>query len=223
MILLGRLLGSDLHALELVHPRCVDTGHNPEEDARACIDLVKAEIKNRLRFGGEFWTGHEPILARTARSHSRNRGLNEGAVIVDSYSPSAWHGTSSTAPAMTVACANSAEVLDGLLGAPSCHELIFGRLMELADALGYVTMSKAGADSLPGAENAEEKNRTGAAETKTENADCNDNIPFAAVTNLNANPTALHLALPQCTALLLFSGHSDLRSMSTHAVRPVEP
>jgi DNA polymerase III epsilon subunit-like protein len=79
-ILLGHSLESDLHALQLAHPRCIDTallfhhsrgrplkpglawltrkwlgrtiqdrgpgGHNPEEDARACIDLLKAKIKN---------------------------------------------------------------------------------------------------------------------------------------------------------------------------------
>jgi len=80
MILLGYSLESDLYALQLAHPRCIDIallfhhprgrplkpglawltrkwlgriiqdrgpgGHNPEEDARACIDLLKAKIKN---------------------------------------------------------------------------------------------------------------------------------------------------------------------------------
>ena len=66
-------------------------GHNPEEDARACIDLLKAKIKKGafktsffvpvdaiLRFLGpgyvEFRADFEPILARIARSHSCNRG-----------------------------------------------------------------------------------------------------------------------------------------------------
>ena len=79
-ILLGHSLESDLRALQLSHPHCIDTalifhhprgrplkpglawltrkwlgrtiqdrgpgGHDPEEDARACIDLLKAKIKN---------------------------------------------------------------------------------------------------------------------------------------------------------------------------------
>jgi RNA exonuclease 1 len=79
-ILLGQSLESDLHVLQLAHPRCINTallfhhlrgrplkpglawltrkwlgrtiqdrgpgGHNPGEDARACIDLLKAKIKN---------------------------------------------------------------------------------------------------------------------------------------------------------------------------------
>ena len=68
--------------------------HNPEEDALACIDLLKAKINNGVFttelfvavttltfFAGFSWvrrilSGFEPVLARTARSHSRNRGPN---------------------------------------------------------------------------------------------------------------------------------------------------
>ncbi len=79
-ILLGHSLESDLRALQLSHPLCIDTaltfhhprgrplkpglawlarkwlnrtiqdrgpgGHDPEEDARACVDLLKAKIRN---------------------------------------------------------------------------------------------------------------------------------------------------------------------------------
>ncbi|KAH9055868.1 hypothetical protein EDB83DRAFT_2521205 [Lactarius deliciosus] len=96
-------------------------GHNPEDDSCACIYLLKAEIKNRPRFGG-FWADYEPIMARIAQS----RVKWARTVIVYPGSPGAWDGTSATAPAMTVACANNAEVLDRVLGTPSRHELIFG-------------------------------------------------------------------------------------------------
>ena len=64
-------------------------------------------------------------------------------------------------------------------------------------------------------------------ETETENTeappeDKSNNALFAAVTNLNAYLTTLHAALPPHTALLLFSGHSDPRSMSTLAARRAE-
>jgi RNA exonuclease 1 len=79
-ILLGHSLESDLKALKICHPRCIDTavifhhprgrplkpglawltkkwcnreiqnrgegGHDPEEDARACIDLLKKKVDN---------------------------------------------------------------------------------------------------------------------------------------------------------------------------------
>ena len=55
--------------------------------------------------------------------------------IIDQGNPGAWHGTSATAPATTVACTSDAEVLDGLMGALDSHEFIFWRLTGLADAL----------------------------------------------------------------------------------------
>lgn len=47
----------------------------------------------------------------------------------------------------------------------------------------------------------------------------NNNVLFSAATNLNAQLTTLHAALPPQTAFLLFSGHSDPRSMSALAAR----
>jgi RNA exonuclease 1 len=47
----------------------------------------------------------------------------------------------------------------------------------------------------------------------------NDNVLFSAVSDLNAQLTKLHAALPQRTAFLLFSGHSDPRAMSVLAAR----
>jgi len=46
-----------------------------------------------------------------------------------------------------------------------------------------------------------------------------NNTLFSAVSNLDAQLTALHAALPPRTAFLLFSGHSDPRSMSVPAAR----
>ena len=47
----------------------------------------------------------------------------------------------------------------------------------------------------------------------------NDNVLFSAISGLNAQLTKLHAALPQRTAFLLFSGHSDPRGMSVLAAR----
>ena len=88
-------------------------------------------------------------------------------------------------------------------------------------------------DNLAVADNAEKQNLTGGPVTKTEAEtesaeippppeDKSSNALFAAVTNLNAYLTTLHAALPPHTALLLFSGHSDPRSMSTLAARRAE-
>ncbi|KAI9445645.1 hypothetical protein BJY52DRAFT_1206691 [Lactarius psammicola] len=208
-ILLGHSLESDLHALQLAHSRRINTPGRI--------------IQDRGPGYWEFRTDYEPILVRIARSRSRKSGSNGAptrTAIVDHGNPGAWHGTSATVPATTVACANDAEVLGRLLGALDSHGFVFGRITPKADA-----------DGLSGAEKARDQNLTGTAETKTENAetqplpsppDGNSNTLFAAVTNLDAHLTALHAALPPRTALLLYLGHSDPRSMSTLAARRAE-
>jgi RNA exonuclease 1 len=47
----------------------------------------------------------------------------------------------------------------------------------------------------------------------------NNNALFEALSNLNAQLTTLHAALPPRTAFLLISGHSDPRNMSALAAR----
>jgi hypothetical protein len=152
-----------------------------------------------------------------------------------------WHGTSATAPAMAVSSTNGVEVLGGPIGALGTHEFIDG----LADALGCAWLlltltlpltyhhrdhAQDGQrrDNVVVAEKTENQNSAGLApETKIENPevpppppnDSNSNALFTAVTNLNDHLTTLHAALPPRTALLLFSGHSDPRSMSALAAR----
>jgi RNA exonuclease 1 len=93
-----------------------------------------------------------------------------------------------------------------------------------ADSSSGVT-PKAGADGL-GTENPE---NTSSAAEKVKQCDtphaspAPDHSPlFTAVTNLNAYLTTLHAALPARTAFILFSGHSDPRTMSTIAARRAE-
>ena len=51
-------------------------------------------------------------------------------------SPDAWHDTSASVLATTIACKNNAEVPDGVLGALDTHEFVYARLMGLGDARG---------------------------------------------------------------------------------------
>ena len=177
------------------------------------------------------------MLARVACSDSRNRGSNSShtrMVIVDHGNPGAWYGTSATEPATTVACASDAEVLAGLIGVLDSHELIFGRLMGLADAIGcrsshlltltlLLSLPSTGithkADNLVVAGKAENQNLAGdAAESKTETSAVQmpppdtsiSNALFTDVTNLNEHLKTIHAALPPRTAHL-FSGYNDPR------------
>jgi hypothetical protein len=95
--------------------------------------------------------------------------------------------------------------------------------------------SKAGAHGGIGPENpetsrnnavsTENTNHAGAADTPpmpptAASPDQNqNNVLLSAVSNLNAQLTVLHAALPPRVAFLLFSGHSDPRDMSVVAAR----
>ena len=162
-VLAGHSLESDLKALKICHPRCIDTaviyhhprgrplkpglawltkkwcgreiqnrgegGHDPEEDARACLDLVRKKVENGPGFG-EFKTDQESIFERMSRS-TRNGGVR--SAVVDHGTPASWHGSKATA---TVACKTDDEVLNGLVEVIPANNFVFGRFTELADASG---------------------------------------------------------------------------------------
>ncbi|PCH42778.1 hypothetical protein WOLCODRAFT_138067 [Wolfiporia cocos MD-104 SS10] len=221
-ILLGHSLESDLKALKICHPQCIDTallyhhprgrplkpglawltrrwcgreiqnrgegGHDPEEDARACMELLAKKVENGPGFG-EFKVDMESIFERMGRAKA---GMT--TAIADHGNPAAWHGSKATT---TVACKTDAEVLDGMLGAIPSHDFVFGRFTALADALGWIT-NKASGDSVPD---------TPAVEPAP--ADMS-----ALLATLDTQLKQLYAALPRRTALVIFTGHSDPRKMA---------
>ncbi|KIJ42385.1 hypothetical protein M422DRAFT_31336 [Sphaerobolus stellatus SS14] len=219
-ILLGHSLEQDLKSLKLAHPRCIDTailyhhprgrplkpglawltkkwcsrdiqargegGHDPEEDARACIELLKKKMANGPGYG-EFKTDQESLLERLSRSTSRfANGIP--TAVVDYGNPSTWHGAKAT---IAIACKSDEDVVNGMLEAiPQC-QFIFGRFLELSNALEWTTPKN---DSPP--------------------------VPLpVACSALNGRLAKLFAALPPRTALIIFSGHSDPRSMASLAQR----
>lgn len=116
-------------------------GHDPEEDARACIDLLKLKVKNGPGFG-EFAVDMESILERMARRSAGNGGVNIGGGIgggiirtgvVDYGTPSSWMGAKATS---TVACNCDDDVAKGIAELITTHQFVFGRMMGLSGALG---------------------------------------------------------------------------------------
>ncbi|KAI9461936.1 hypothetical protein BJY52DRAFT_1222140 [Lactarius psammicola] len=128
---------------------------------------------------GDFRADYGLIPACTARSHSRTCGPNGTRMhmtTVNHGNPSTWR-----------------EVLDWPLRSLDGHEVVFGRGLLVHWGVG--TTPKAGADSLAGAENAEDQGLTGTEETKTGNTKApsprgNGNTLFTAATNLNAHLAA---------------------------------
>ncbi|KAI0766795.1 hypothetical protein BC629DRAFT_1292810 [Irpex lacteus] len=173
-------------------------GHDPEEDARACVDLLKKKVTNGPGYG-EFKVDFESIFERMARA--RNGAVS--SAVVDHGNPASWHGSKANT---TVACTSDEEVLEGLLGAIPSHTFTFGRFTALADALGWITNRSSGevaADgtlALPPVQPSEE--------------DVQLVLP-----TLDTQLKKLYEALPPRTALIIFTGHSDPRKMAALNLR----
>ncbi|KAF8971279.1 hypothetical protein BDZ97DRAFT_1914265 [Flammula alnicola] len=232
-ILLGHSLESDLKALKICHPRCIDTallyhhprgrplkpglawltkkwcgreiqtrgegGHDPEEDARACLDLLKKKLENGPGYG-EFKIDYESIFERMARSNGRHGRMTGGVktAVVDHGSPSVMHGAKANT---AIGCKSDDEILENLLNVIPSHQFAFGRFMALANMLGWVT-PKASADQPPAAP----------ATTVEPPPSLVDLAPI--LSNLDKHLKTLHASLPPRTALVIFTGHSDPRKMS---------
>ena len=104
-------------------------GHDPEEDARACLELLKKKVENGPGYG-EFKTDQESIFERIARS-TRSGGVK--TAVVDHGTPGNWHGAKATA---SVACKTDEDVVGGVIEMLPNNQFIFGRLLELSDACG---------------------------------------------------------------------------------------
>ncbi|KAI0365854.1 hypothetical protein BV20DRAFT_982324 [Pilatotrama ljubarskyi] len=226
-VLLGHSLESDLNALKICHPRCIDTaiifhhprgrplkpglawltkkwcgreiqnrgegGHDPEEDARACLDLLKKKVENGPGFG-EFKVDMESIFERMSRA----RGGTVRSAVVDHGNPAAWHGQKATT---CVACKSDDEVLEGLSNSIETHQFLFGRFTALADARGWITSKATGDPPLEPAP-PPPASELSPAELR----------PI--LSKLDAQLRELYAALPARTALVIFTGHSDPRRMA---------
>ncbi|KIJ60064.1 hypothetical protein HYDPIDRAFT_99502 [Hydnomerulius pinastri MD-312] len=227
-ILVGHSLESDLKALRICHPLCIDTaltyhhprgrplkpglawltnkwchraiqtrgegGHDPEEDARACVDLLKLKVQNGAGFG-EFKTDYESIFERMSRASGRGGPGSVRGAVVDHGNPAVMHGAKATT---TIGCTSDQEVLDGLLQVIPAHEFAFGRFTGLADVMGWVTPKATG----------------DAPAVVVPPSDPSPEAVAAAQAKLNEQLIALYTSLPPRTALVIFTGHSDPRRMA---------
>ncbi|TFL03120.1 ribonuclease H-like domain-containing protein [Pterulicium gracile] len=232
-ILLGHSLESDLKALKICHPFCIDTaliynhprgrplkpglawltkkwcgreiqnrgegGHDPEEDARACLDLMKKKLENGPGFG-EFKTDYESIFERMKRSTKRSGPGQIRSAVVDHGNPSVMHGAKATT---SVGCQSDEDVLKGVQEALGSHHFVFGRFTALATELGWIS---------PKSDLNQASTALPPPPPSTESPD-----PASlqvVLDTLNAQLETLYSSLPPRTALLIFTGHSDPRRMT---------
>lgn len=117
-------------------------GHDAEEDARACIELLQRKISGGSSFG-EFktHTDFESVFERLRRSirgsDTGEPGTGAGAqlktAVVDHGNPATWHGSGAT---RTIACTTDDEVAKGVLQCIPESDFIWARLSGLAEAQG---------------------------------------------------------------------------------------
>ncbi|KAH7339501.1 hypothetical protein B0J17DRAFT_767226 [Rhizoctonia solani] len=229
-IVVGHSLENDLRALKLAHPRCIDTsiiykhprgapykpglkwlaqkwlnldiqmkqgGHDPEEDARACLALLSKKMKEGPDFG-VFKQDVESIFERLSKSNGRH-GKGSTSAVIDHGNPRAWHGAKATA---AVSCQTDDEVVTGIIDAAQNHDFVFGRLLELSQALGWTT---------PRAQP-----NTNASPTPTPApTDPDPSTLESAYAAVNARIATIHKSLPAGTVLCIMSGNGDPRQMST--------
>ena len=115
-------------------------GHDAEEDARACIELLRRKLTGGPGFG-EFktHTDYESIFERLRRSirgsATGEPGTGVGAklktAVIDHGNPAVWHGSGAT---RTVACTTDEEVTKGVLQCIPEHDFVWARLSGLAEA-----------------------------------------------------------------------------------------
>lgn len=248
-ILLGHSLESDLKALKICHPLCIDTaiiyhhprgrplkpglawltkrwcnreiqtrgesGHDPEEDARACLDLLKKKIESGPGFG-EFKVDFESIFERMSRS-TRRAGGGAGSIrsaVVDHGNPAVMHGSKAST---AIGCTSDEEIVEKFLEVIPSHEFVFARLMSLANIQGCECFCPAFCDIL-------NYQICKQGTTPKTTSDAPSPLPTAAPTpevlqstleTLNKHLTQIYSHLEPHTAFLIITGHSDPRRMST--------
>jgi RNA exonuclease 1 len=113
-------------------------GHDPEEDARACLELFKKKMESGPGFG-EYKVDFESIFERMARSTKRAGG-GVGSIrsaVVDQGNPAAMHGSKANT---AVGCSSDEEVVKQLLEVLPSHDFTFARLMSLANLQGCTSL-----------------------------------------------------------------------------------
>ncbi|KAK7001317.1 ribonuclease H [Favolaschia claudopus] len=166
-------------------------GHDPEEDARACVELLQKKLDGGPGFG-EFKTDYESIFERMGRG--TKRGEKQRSAVVDIGNPAVMHGSKATT---AVGCKNDDEVLQGLLDVVPAHHFVFGRFMALANILGWSAPKPEAGAPLP------ELSPPPDPEVLKQVLDA-----------LDKHLKTLHASLPPRTALVIFTGHSDPRRMA---------
>ncbi|KAF9947320.1 hypothetical protein BGZ70_002739 [Mortierella alpina] len=180
-----------------------ELGHDSEEDARTCMELVKLKIEKGPGFG-EYNQEQESIFSRLYR-HTKPRT----SAFIDVNSHSGEHATTVLKPA------NDAEVVEAIYGALSNHDFVWARLRDMEINHGKIATAGANEAEQSTAEPNQPFTRTSSAD-KVQAAE--EEIREA-IQSVDSNIAAIVESLPLNTALLVTSGQGDHREVSRMQAR----
>ncbi|KIM31905.1 hypothetical protein M408DRAFT_327301 [Serendipita vermifera MAFF 305830] len=181
-------------------------GHDPEEDARSCVDLFRLKVQNGPGYG-HFMVDVENILERIGRSGGPGRNMR--TAVVDYGNPSTWLGSKATS---TVACTSDDDVVKGVQDLIGSHQFVFGRMLELSERLGWTVKKGTTAAAVAGTPPTTPL-LTPALPTEDATVIESKSVEET-YKSLNDNLVAIYRCLPPATAFILLSGHGDPRRMS---------
>ncbi|ORY25328.1 hypothetical protein BCR39DRAFT_544313 [Naematelia encephala] len=163
-----------------------DGGHDSEEDARACVDLLKLKFANGPDFGS-FADFGETIFERMTRfTPDPERVPGKTSAMIDTSIPRQSAGNKATT---VVKCDNDDGVIQAMIDQAEKHDFVFGRLMELADVQGWSS------DKITGS---------------SLDSDSPEKLTIdQALANLDRRISNLHASLPPNTAFIILNGNSN--------------
>lgn len=108
--------------------QCGSDGHDSEEDARACVDLLKMKLAHGPDFGDPS-SDTESIFERVGRAKSSS-GAQRTTLVADYGNPRSWFGAKAT---HVEACTNDDEIVTAVTGGVATHDVVFARMTELSN------------------------------------------------------------------------------------------
>lgn len=107
------------------------SGHDSEEDAMACVDLLKLKMANGPEFG-IFTDNSEPIFDRIGRYKGPEKRQRTTAVCDPTNARTGYAARATE----VVRCGSDEEIVDGILDQVESHDLVFARMLDLGSVQG---------------------------------------------------------------------------------------
>ncbi|KAF9282688.1 hypothetical protein BGZ68_005822 [Mortierella alpina] len=180
-----------------------ELGHDSEEDARTCMELVKLKVEKGPGFG-EYNQDQESIFSRLLR-HTKPRT----SAFIDVNSHSGENATTVYKPA------NDVEVVEAISEALSDHDFVWARLRDMEINHGKIaTVDGNGAE-----QSVAEANQSFTRISSADKVQAPEEEIREAIQSIDRSIASIVESLPLNTALLVTSGQGDHREVSRMQAR----